>query len=83
MLELKEVLEKDDALKQERAQKLKEEELSRKSQEYLLNQKSKLKQIEQYLLKLARLAEHNPRDYEEYELLLKSKDYLRHYDLRG
>lgn len=43
----------------------------------------KLKQIERYLLKLANLAEHNPRDYEEYELLLKPKDNLSYYDLSG
>lgn len=83
MLEPKESLEEKEALKQKRAQKLKEEGLNEHGENHLLKQKDKLKQIECYLLKLAKLAEHSPRDYEEYELLLKPKDYLRCYDSRG
>ena len=72
MLEIKEVLEEREALKQERAHELKEEGL--KDQK---DNKS-LKRKERRLLELAKKAEYNPRYYEEYEQLLRRKKYLKH-----
>ena len=72
MLEIKEVLEEREALKQERAHELKEEGL--KDQK---DNKS-LKRKERRLLELAKKAECNPRYYEEYEQLLRRKKYLKH-----
>jgi hypothetical protein len=83
MLELKEPLEEREASKEIKAQNLKEEGLSHQDENRLLNQKDKLKKMKEYLLRLGRLAEHSPRDYEEYELLLKIKGYLKYYDYRG
>ena len=72
MLEIKEMLEEREALKQERAHELKEEGL--KDQK---DNKS-LKRKERRLLELAKKAEYNPRYYEEYEQLLRRKKYLKH-----
>ena len=80
MLERNEPLGEREALKQNRARRLEEERLDEHLDNNLLKQKNKLEEIERYLLKLANLAEHNPRDYEQYELLLKPKGYLRDYD---
>ena len=77
MLELKEVLEEREALKQERAQQLKEEGLNEQRENKLQKQKNKLNRKERYLLEHAKRAEHNPRYHEEYEQLLKRKEYLR------
>jgi hypothetical protein len=79
MLELKELLEEREALKQKRAQDLKEEGINEQKDDKLLKQKNKLKRMERYLLKLAKRAEYNPRYYEEYEQLLKRKVYMRYY----
>jgi sugar (pentulose or hexulose) kinase len=80
MLERNVPLGKREALKQKRAQELEQERLDEHLDNNLIKQKNKLEEIERYLLKLAKLAEHNPRDYEQYELLLKPKGYLRDYD---
>ncbi len=79
MLERNKQLGEREALKQKRARRLEEERLDEHLDNNLLKQKNKLEEIERYLLKLAKLAEHNPRDYEQYELLLKPKGYLRDY----
>ncbi|NVM44196.1 MAG: hypothetical protein HWN79_04700 [Candidatus Lokiarchaeota archaeon] len=79
MLELKELLEEREALRQEGAQKLKEEGLNEQKENLLLKQKNKLKRKKGYLLELAKRAEYNPRYYEEYEQLLRHKEYLRDY----
>jgi hypothetical protein len=83
MLELKEPLEEREALKKIKAQNWKEEGLNEHGEKGLLNIKEKLNQMKEYLLRLGRLAEHSPRDYEEYELLLKPKGYSKYYDLKG
>lgn len=75
MLELKELLEEREALRQEEAQKLKEEGLKEQKE----NQLHKQKRIKGYLLKLAKRGEYNPRYYEEYEQLLRRKEYLKDY----
>ena len=79
MLELKELLEEREALKQERAQKLMEEALNEQKDDKLLKQKNKLKRMEHFLQELAKRAEYNPRYYEEYEQLLRHKEYQRDY----
>jgi len=79
MLEFKELLEEREALSQEGAQKLKEELLNEQKEDQLLQQKNKLKRIKGYLLELAKRAEHNPRDFEEYEQLLRNKEFLNEY----
>jgi hypothetical protein len=79
MLELKELLEEREALKQERAQKLMEEALNEQKDDKLLKQKNKLKRMEHYLQELAKRAEYNPRYYEEYEQLLRRNEYLKDY----
>jgi len=79
MLELKELLEEREALSQEGAQKLKEESLNEQKEDQLLQQKNKLKRIKGYLLELAKRAEYNPRYFEEYEQLLRNKEFLNEY----
>ena len=79
MSELKELLEEREAPEQERAQKVKEEELSDYKDNNLLKQKYELKRKNRKLLELYKRSELNPRYYEEYEQLLKCKEYLRDY----
>jgi len=79
MLEFKELLEEREALSQEGAQKLKEESLNEQKEDQLLQQKNKLKRIKGCLLELAKRAEYNPRYFEEYEQLLRNKEFLKEY----
>jgi len=79
LLELKELLEDREALKQERAQKLKEEGLSEHRDNKLLKQKYELKRKDRNLLDFVKRAEFNPRYFEEYEQLLRRKEFLRDY----
>ncbi|MFX1365541.1 MAG: hypothetical protein ACFFCE_06070 [Promethearchaeota archaeon] len=72
MLELKELLEKREAHDQERAQKIRKEELP----EY---KGYKFKNKNRRFLELYKRAEFNPRYYEEYEQFLRRKEVLREY----
>ncbi len=53
--------------------------MNEQKEDQLLQQQQKLKRIKGYLLELAKRAEYNPRYFEEYEQLLRNKEFLKEY----
>ncbi len=79
MLELKELLEEREAPKQERAQKLNKEELAENRDYKLLKQNHDIKRKNRNFLEFYKRVKFNPRYFEEYEQLLRRKEFLREY----